>query len=58
VQNEDRYIEGYGWRALGTAYAHTDRAQSQAAFAQAITLFQTMKLPNEVEKTKCAAQIG
>ena len=56
VQNEDRYIEGYGWRALGTAYATQDQTQAQAAFAQAITLFQTMKLPNEVEKTRCAAQ--
>jgi tetratricopeptide (TPR) repeat protein len=58
TQNEDRYIAGYGWRALGSAYAGFDPTQAQAAFQQAIMLFQAMNLPNEVEKTVRTAEAG
>lgn len=56
TQNEDRYIAGYGWRALGSAYSGFDPPQSQAAFQEAISLFQAINLPNEVAKTLRAAE--
>ncbi|MDM8519956.1 tetratricopeptide repeat protein [Anaerolineales bacterium HSG6] len=51
-QNQDQYLEAYGWRALGqvhqAAEKHHDAAQ---AFEQAVTLFEAIGVTSEVAKT-------
>ncbi|MDM8529026.1 tetratricopeptide repeat protein [Anaerolineales bacterium HSG24] len=51
-QNQDQYLEAYGWRALGqvhqAAEKHHDAAQ---AFERAVALFEAIGVKSEVEKT-------
>lgn len=51
-QNQDKYLEAYGWRALGQVHQAAENPHDAAqAFEQAVTLFEAIGVKSEVEKT-------
>lgn len=59
TENEDRFLQGYGWRELGITHAVAgSNDDAQTAFANAIALFEKMGLQNEVEKTQKSAGLA
>ena len=58
VENQDPFLEAYGWRALGQVHqarqdeAQHDKAKAKECFTKAIALFDEMSLVNEIEKTQ------
>ena len=51
-QNKDRYLEAYGYRALAEVYQVQRRDEDvSAAFDQAISIFEELKLDKEAKKT-------
>lgn len=52
-QNQDRFLEGYAWRAMGQLWmVQSLSKQADQAFQQAIDLFTEIDLLREVKKTK------
>lgn len=52
IQNEDRYIEAYGWRALGELLvSQQEPAAAGDAFDHAERHFRALQLENEVQQT-------
>ncbi|MCB0158702.1 MAG: tetratricopeptide repeat protein, partial [Caldilineaceae bacterium] len=52
-KNEDRLLLAYAWRALGGLYLVQSRWDAvRSASNTAITLFESLQLPNEVERTR------
>jgi hypothetical protein len=55
--NRDHYLEAYGLRALLRVYlAQQNGAIAQAMFEQAVDLFESLDLPQEVERTQLTWQ--
>jgi len=53
IENQDPFLEAYGWRALGQVYqSQQDEIEAKASFDKAIALFEEMGLENEIEKTQ------
>lgn len=51
--NDDTYLLAFAWRALGEVYAvRGKRAQADAAFGQALELFQRLSIAEEVRQTE------
>ncbi len=52
-QNADRYLEAYGWRALAHTLCIDNRQnEGQLACDEAIVLFESLELPQEVERCR------
>jgi len=53
VENQDPFLEAYGWRALGQVQqSQYNIVEARELFGKAMFLFQEMGLENEVEKTR------
>ena len=51
--NDDTYLLAFAWRALGEVYVATQQqASADAAFAQALELFQRLNIAEEVRRTE------
>ncbi|MEM7535491.1 MAG: tetratricopeptide repeat protein, partial [Chloroflexota bacterium] len=58
-QNQDRYLEAYGWRAMVEVYQVQGQDEDATdAFDQAIAIFEELGLDKEIEKTKMIMNSG
>jgi tetratricopeptide (TPR) repeat protein len=56
-QNQDLLSCAYSWRALGEAYLAQEKIEeAKSVLEKAITIFQELDLPDEVEKTEAIVQ--
>ncbi len=52
-ENQERFLGGYAWRALGRVYLAQHREQeARDALATAIALFDALGLANQVAQTR------
>lgn len=54
---EDRYLEAYGWRAMGHVYlTFNQRPEARVVLDRAVRIFESLGLPQEIERTEALWQ--